>query len=322
MNKFTLYDSSVKTNRTRKTKRWLSLLTFCMMIFAGQMSFAQVTGSTCGNPLLVTSTPFSGSGNTSTYGNNYGNSDVPPTAPDAVTTGTGAVNYLGNGDDVVYSYTAGSNGSISINTTHTGGTGWNSLWVFTGCPFTSTVGYHTAISGTTRSVSNLPVVAGTTYYIVISNWDPGAVDFTIDITGTQAADPPTCLQPDNLGTNNITHILAELSWTETGTATTWDIEWGLSGFTPTETPTVAGVTSNPYTLTGLTENTQYQYYVRSDCGGGDVSYWSGPFTFQTTADCSGSLLDIISTTEGSVCNIETSATLQATATGTGDEIYW
>src|SRR5690606_21951088 len=52
------------------------------------------------------------------------------------------------------------------------------------------------------------------------------------------------------------------------------------------------------------------------------SYWSGPFTFQTTADCSGSLLDIISTTEGSVCNIETSATLQATATGTGDEIYW
>src|SRR5690606_14423054 len=46
MNKFTLYDSSVKTNRTRKTKRWLSLLTFCMMIIAGQMSFAQCINGT------------------------------------------------------------------------------------------------------------------------------------------------------------------------------------------------------------------------------------------------------------------------------------
>src|SRR5690606_6762700 len=39
MKKITLLD--LNKNRTRKTKRWLALLTFCMMLF-GQMSFAQV----------------------------------------------------------------------------------------------------------------------------------------------------------------------------------------------------------------------------------------------------------------------------------------
>lgn len=260
----------------------LKLLAFFAMLLTGQIGLAQVTGSTCDNPLLVISMPFSDSGNTGTYGNAYENSDVPPTASGAVTDGTGSAYYLGGGNDVVYSYTAGEDGSISINTTHSGSSSWNALWVFTGCPFTSTVGYHTATSGTTRSIPNLPVTAGQTYYIVISNWDAGDMDYTINITGTQIADPPTCPQPNNLETNNITDSSAELSWTENGTATTWDIEWGLYGFIPTGTPTISGVTANHYPLTELVGSTQYQFYVRSDCGGGDVSFWTGPFSFTTT----------------------------------------
>src|SRR5690606_28090428 len=269
MKNFTFNDSG--GNRIKKTRRWLNMLVLCMMVVAGQISFAQVTGSTCDSSLLVSSMPFNDSGSTSVYGNNYATSDVPQIAPGAVTTGTGSNNYLGNGNDVVYSYTAGETGSISINTTHIGGTGWNALWVFTGCPFTSTVGYHTAIDGTTRSISNLPVVAGETYYIVISNWDAGNVDFTIDITGTQVADPPTCIKPSGLGVDNLNSTSAVLSWTENGTAATWDIEWGVAGFTPTGTPTVTGVTTTTYLLTGLSQSTQYQFYVRSDCGNEDLS---------------------------------------------------
>src|SRR5690606_6371672 len=41
MNRFTLDDPFAKTNRTRKTKRWLGWLAFCMLFFAGQTSFAQ-----------------------------------------------------------------------------------------------------------------------------------------------------------------------------------------------------------------------------------------------------------------------------------------
>src|SRR5690606_11919508 len=71
-----------------------------------------------------------------------------------------------------------------------------------------------------------------------------------------------------------------------GTATTWDIEWGLEGFTPTEIPN-ASATTNPHTLNGLTALTSYDFYVRAYCSPGDESTWVGPFTFIT--GCSGPL---------------------------------
>ncbi|WP_277631725.1 hypothetical protein [Avrilella dinanensis] len=43
MNKITFTDSY--QNRTRKTKRWLGMLAFCMMLFGGQAMFAQIAQS-------------------------------------------------------------------------------------------------------------------------------------------------------------------------------------------------------------------------------------------------------------------------------------
>jgi len=109
-------------------------------------------------------------------------------------------------------------------------------------------------------------------------------DYTVNVTAA-----PTCLPPSALTSTNITTTSADLGWTESGTATTWDIEWGTAGFTPTGTPTVVGTTTNPHNLTGLTANTAYDFYVRADCGGTNgVSTWSGPFSFSTSPDyCAG-----------------------------------
>lgn len=90
----------------------------------------------------------------------------------------------------------------------------------------------------------------------------------------------TCDDPSNLGATGITPQTADLSWTENGSSATWDIELGLTGFTPTGLPTANDVSSNPYTYTGLNPNTSYQFYVRSDCGTLQ-SNWVGPFTFVT-----------------------------------------
>jgi hypothetical protein len=73
---------------------------------------------------------------------------------------------------------------------------------------------------------------------------------------------------------------AILSWFG-GSAATWDIEYGPTPFTPTGIPTISGVT-NPYILSGLTPETNYAYYVRANCGGGDISAWIGPNNFTTT----------------------------------------
>jgi|GEM_PF-696819 len=104
--------------------------------------------------------------------------------------------------------------------------------------------------------------------------DPGAIEFA----------PPTCLTPSGIGIANITAYTADLSWTGPVNASSWDIELGLSGFSPTGSPTISGVTS-PYTYGGLLADTDYEFYVRAFCGGTDYSTWVGPYAFTTDVSC-------------------------------------
>jgi hypothetical protein len=78
---------------------------------------------------------------------------------------------------------------------------------------------------------------------------------------------PACPTPSFLTSSNISTYSADLAWTENGTATAWAVEYGLTGFTPGTGTIVTGVSTNPYTLQGLSPNTTYQVYVMSDCGG-------------------------------------------------------
>ena len=94
---------------------------------------------------------------------------------------------------------------------------------------------------------------------------------------------PACPKPTDLTTTNITQTTAYLGWTEAGTATTWEYDYGVTGYGP---PVGAGTstTSNPVNITGLTAGTTYDWYVRADCGAKEVSDWAGPETFTTLCD--------------------------------------
>ncbi|WP_339889030.1 fibronectin type III domain-containing protein [uncultured Flavobacterium sp.] len=106
------------------------------------------------------------------------------------------------------------------------------------------------------------------------------LDFSVNIVPA-----PACIPPTALTATGITSASANLGWTESATATVWDIEWGTSGFTPTGTPNITATTTNPHNLTGLTSNTVYSFYVRANCGGSaGESSWSGPFSFTTTCN--------------------------------------
>jgi hypothetical protein len=94
---------------------------------------------------------------------------------------------------------------------------------------------------------------------------------------------PPCPKPSALDATNIQATQATLSWVGTANATSYDIEWGSTPFTPSGTPTLTGVT-NPYLLTGLTAQTGYAYYVRSNCSANGYSDWSGPKTFKHFLD--------------------------------------
>ncbi|WP_413512372.1 MBG domain-containing protein [Myroides odoratus] len=91
---------------------------------------------------------------------------------------------------------------------------------------------------------------------------------------------PNCIQPEALGVDNITPATADLSWE--GLGDTFDVKWGVRDFNLETAGTLVPNFENGGTLSGLTADTNYEFYVRQNCGTLlGVSRWSGPFRFFT-----------------------------------------
>jgi hypothetical protein len=100
-------------------------------------------------------------------------------------------------------------------------------------------------------------------------------DYIVNITPA-----PTCPQPTNISVLDATNNTALLQWTNGGSETQWQIEYGPQGFTPGSGTTVI-VNSNPGAISGLTPNIFYEAYVRAICSPGDSSFWTGTASFNT-----------------------------------------
>jgi len=92
---------------------------------------------------------------------------------------------------------------------------------------------------------------------------------------------PACAQPSILSAGNVSDTTAELSWNENGTATSWNVEYGPCGFTPGTGTSVVAATNTAFAISGLTEQTCYDFYVTADCGMGTLSGTAGPASFTT-----------------------------------------
>lgn len=77
---------------------------------------------------------------------------------------------------------------------------------------------------------------------------------------------PDCPPVTSLNVIGIDTVSATLGWTENGNATAWEIEYGPIGYTEGQ-GTLVQANSNPFTITGLTPSTGYQFNVRPACGG-------------------------------------------------------
>ena len=112
---------------------------------------------------------------------------------------------------------------------------------------------------------------------------PGDFYDDIAIDDVSFVEAPSCANVSVITTSGVTATSVDLDWTENGTATLWDIELvdvTASG-SATGTPTTDNITTNPYTLSGLTSNNDYQVYLRADCGFTGTSDWIGPVSFST-----------------------------------------
>jgi hypothetical protein len=86
-----------------------------------------------------------------------------------------------------------------------------------------------------------------------------------------------CSTPSNLTVSNITFNSAVIGWLANGTENTWRLE--VNG------TLVDNVTTNPYTLTGLTPATQYTIKVQAVCDVTSESAWSTELIFTNQVDC-------------------------------------
>lgn len=165
------------------------------------------------------------------------------------------------------------------------GTGWiNDVFTLTGQQQT------TQAEDWRDAIVDLSAVtlASNTIQVRLRSIKAGLTTGDISIDDFRVDEIPTCPTPSALTIDqaSITQSGAIADWTENGTATLYDVEWGPAGYTqgaPPAAPSggIAVDVPKPYTFTNLPSSTVYDYYVRAKCGPGDESFWAGPFSFQT-----------------------------------------
>ena len=128
--------------------------------------------------------------------------------------------------------------------------------------------------------------------VSIANLTPGVYRFIFEghrgtsFTGDISIDDfrvqqgSTCPRPTFLTqtARNLNDIA--VGWTANGTGTSWEIEYGVAGFTQ-GSGAILTTTSNPLNINSLLSATAYDVYVREICGPGDTSVWAGPLVAST-----------------------------------------
>src|SRR5690606_38547367 len=105
---------------------------------------------------------------------------------------------------------------------------YSGLHVLDGC----LDGVHTCLGfdgndGTSDRLVNVDLVAGTTYYIVISTWaSPYSVGYTLTL------EEVGCPAPSYISYSGVSTSSADVSWSNLYGASEWQIEFGPAGYTP------------------------------------------------------------------------------------------
>lgn len=167
-----------------KKTTFLFQILIAFFLFIALEGNAQI-GTLCTNPIVITTMPYSTTDNTANYADNY---DPPTGTPIACGAGTSG-NYYISGNDVIYSYTPTQNATLTLQIP--GAVAWTGMFVFTSCAGIGSAPYACNCSSAAgnRTINNMSVTAGQTYYILISSWTtPQTIPYTLNITETLDTD--------------------------------------------------------------------------------------------------------------------------------------
>lgn len=171
-----------------------------------------------------------------------------------------------------------SDSSATLSWTSGGSSVWNIEFGISG--FTQGSGTIQTVFGNPFTLHGLSPSTSYDFYVQDSCLGLGLSAWSVVNTFTTLATP--CIAPSNLTSANVSSSSAEISWTSAN-AQNWNIEYGISGFTPGMGILLVANT-NPFIITGLADSTSYDVYVQSNCGiNSGLSTFEGPHTFTTLA---------------------------------------
>lgn len=194
------------------------------------------------------------------------------------------IKLKGNTDGAAY----GNNFSVFVD--------WNQNQVFTDAGETYNVGRLTGSTGIDAAVLSgiievpASALAGSTRMRVVKRYNSSATIFpTPCLTGvgfgqaedyTIAVTIPTCFAPTAGLSAGVTATSANLSWSSLNFNFEIKVQTAGTGIPLDADNTGVNVSALTYTATLPTANTNYEYYVRSECvDGTSFSTWSGPYLF-------------------------------------------
>lgn len=104
----------------------------------------------------------------------------------------------------------------------------------------------------------------------------------------------SCVPPTQLNLYSLSSVSAGLQWTApSGNPPMYQYEIGAPGFQPgSGNAILSGITADTSILfQNLAPQTNYDVWVRSDCGGDQFSPWIGPLSFGTAPGCGNTIND-------------------------------
>ncbi|MFP9115638.1 choice-of-anchor J domain-containing protein [Flavobacterium sp. RHBU_3] len=108
---------------------------------------------------------------------------------------------------------------------------------------------------------------------------PSSIFYLDDV---RIEDAPDCPDPSALAVSNVGINSADMSWDAGFIETQWQVAIQPQGTGVPTTGTM--VTSNNYSITTLTADTNYEVYIRAYCNDTDQSDWIGPVNFKTLCE--------------------------------------
>lgn len=251
---------------------------------------APIPGATCSSPIVVSTFPFlEAAGDTDNFENNI---DVSPCS-----------NSYMSGKDVFYEISPTTDVSVNIELSNISNNG-ASIHVVNGCPDAATecIDYVGSYSGDTRSLTEVVLLAGNTYFVVLSN-SSSSRTYTYDLIITEnSCINPTIGSLTPVGDCGSGQFSVDVDISYLGSATSLTLTDDDAGSADVTNITATGVvTAGPYS-SGTTVSFTLTNDQDGTCTYVDSTYFYCP---PTNDECSAPISLTVNTDDS--CTVFTSA---------------